>query len=295
MTTYRFIDAEKAHEPVRFLCRVLSVSRAAYYAWKATKTSSERRAQDAALAVHIRAIWKRARETYGSPRVTVELKAEGHDVGRRRVARLMREHGLKGTPNKRFRGSTTDSKHAAPVAPNLLERDFHTDEPNVVWVGDITYLPTRAGWVYLAILLDLFSRKVVGWELATHMRDDLCLEALRRAVATRSPSPGLIHHTDRGSQYTSSDYQKALTDISAKPSMSRKGDCWDNACAESFFGTLEQELGGKANWADETEARAAVSDYIHKFYNPVRRHGTLGHVSPVDFEEQYRVHQNMAA
>jgi putative transposase len=295
VTAYRFIDAEKANEPVRLLCRMLGVSRAAFYAWKAGTTWSRGRVRDAALAVHIRAIWKRARETYGSPRVTVELKSEGHVVGRRRVARVMQEHGLKGTPSKRFRGSTTDSKHTALVAPNLLERDFTANEPNRVWVGDITYLPTRAGWVYLAVLLDLFSRKVVGWELASHMRDDLCLGALRRAIATRSPAPGLIHHTDRGSQYASSDYQRALSDIAAMPSMSRKGDCWDNACAESFFGTLEQELGGKADWADEAEARAAVGAYIHKFYNPVRRHRTLGQVSPVAFEEQYRVHQTKAA
>lgn len=294
MTLYRFIDAEKARHPVRFLCRVLGVSRAAFYAWKAGHTA-RRRSRDAAVLVHLKAAWRRGREKYGSPRVTAELKAEGHAVGRRRVARLMRENGLKGAPQKRFRGTTTNSKHDEPVAPNLLERQFTADAPNRVWVGDITYLPTRRGWVYLAVLLDLFSRKVVGWSLASHMRDDLCLDALHRAVAVREPPPGLVHHSDRGSQYASLDYQKALSEFGAVPSMSRKGDCWDNACAESFFGTLEQELAGDADWADEAEARAAVGDFIHKFYNSVRRHSTLDYISPVAFEEEHRVHQAIAA
>ena len=295
MTMYRFIDAERAEHPVRFLCGLLDVSRAAFYAWKRGSTGANRRARDGALLVHIKAAWRRGRENYGSPRVTAELKAHGHVVGRRRIARLMKEHGLTGAPQKRFRGSTTDSKHDAPVAPNLLERQFTAEEPNRAWVGDITYLPTRKGWVYLAVLLDLFSRKVVGWSLATHMRDDLCLDALRRAAAVREPAPGLVHHTDRGSQYASCDYRKALSTLGAVQSMSRKGDCWDNACAESFFGTLEQELAGKADWADEAEARAAVADYIHRFYNSVRRHSTLNDISPVAFEEHHRAQQSMAA
>ena len=294
MTTYRFIDAERANESVRHLCQVLGVSRAAFYEWKSER-EPKRKSRDQSLVVHIKAAWRRGRKNYGSPRVTRELKAEGHAIGRRRVARLMREHGLKGAPNKRFRGSTTDSKHLAPVAPIIVNREFVVRKPDCLWVGDITYLPTRSGWVYLAVLIDLFSRKVVGWSLASHMRDELCLEALSRAVAARNPARGLVHHTDRGSQYASNDYRKALSDLGAVQSMSRKGDCWDNACAESFFGTLKQELGGDVIWADETEARAAIGDYIHHFYNPVRRHSTLDYSSPVAYEHQYRLNQAEAA
>ena len=277
------------------LCRVLEVSRAAFYAWKAGQTGAGRQKRDALLVVHLKALHRQNRELYGSPRMIVALKEEGHGVGRRRVARLMREHDLKGTPVPRFRGSTADSKHTQPVAPNLLERHFTAEAPNAVWVGDITYLPTRKGWCYLAVLIDLFSRKIVGWALDTHLRADLCLAALRQAVALRNPGPGLIHHTDRGSQYASHDYRKALAQIGARPSMSRKGDCCDNACAESFFGTLEQELGARANWADPDAARRAVGEYLHHFYNPIRLHSTLGYQSPSRFEELYRKQNHQAA
>jgi transposase InsO family protein len=217
--------------------------------------------------------------------MTVELAAEGYGVGRTRVRRLMRELDLQGTPKRRFRGTTTDSDHADRVADNLLDRKFQATAPNKAWVGDITYLPTREGWVYLAVLLDLFSRKVVGWALRSHMRTELCLAALRQAITTRNPAPGLLHHTDRGSQYTSDDYQSALAAVGAIPSMSRKGNCWDNAVAESFFGTMEQELVGREGpWNDEQAARRAVGRYIHRFYNHPRRHSTIGNVSPVDYE-----------
>ena len=210
-------------------------------------------------------------------------------MGHERVARLMREHGLSGTPKRRFRPTTTTTNPAARVAANILNRQFTATRPNQAWVGDITYLRTRSGWVYLAVLLDLFSRKVVGWSLQKHMQTELCLQALQQAVATRQPGTGLLHHTDRGSQYTSDDYGKNLEAIGAIPSMSRKGNCWDNAVAESFFGTLEQEeVRQGADWADEDAARAAVSDYIHGFYNQRRRHSTLGQLSPVDFEAAHR-------
>ena len=288
MTAYRFIDAEKTFWPIRVMCRALHVARSAYYDWRRDKTT-DRAAADAALKVHIKAVHRRSRGTYGVPRVTAELQAEGHDVGRTRVARLMRELGLQGTPKRRFRGTTTDSDHDDRVAANLLDRKFETTSPNQAWVGDITYLRTREGWVYLAVLLDLFSRKVVGWSLRGHMRTELCLEALAQAVTTRAPRAGLLHHTDRGSQYTSDEYQKALKAISARPSMSRKGNCWDNAVAESFFGTLEQELVLQAAvWDDEAAVRAAVGDYIHGFYNQHRRHSTLGQLSPVQFEAAHR-------
>ena len=289
MSAYRFIDAEKAYTPVRLLCRVLEVSRSAYYAWTQAEPSS-RSVDDATLLVHIKGIHRRSRGTYGSPRVLAELKAEGHDVGKRRVARLMAENGLQGTPKRKFKGTTTDSDHGDQIADNLLNRNFQVDKPNVAWVGDITYLQTAAGWVYLAVLIDLFSRKVVGWSLATHMRTELCLAALNQALGTRQPPDGLIHHTDRGSQYASGAYQTVLESAGAVPSMSRKGNCWDNAVSESFFGTLEQELVRQLEqpWATEEDARRDLSSYIHGWFNPSRRHSTIAYQSPVDFEEDYR-------
>ena len=296
MTAYQFIDAERATWPVRVMCRALRVARSAYYDWKQGKTSP-RTADDAALAVHIKVIHRTSRGTYGVPRVLAELRAEGHLVGKDRVGRLMREQGLTGTPKRRYRPTTTDSDHDDRVAENLLDRKFDTSAPNQAWVGDITYLATKAGWVYLVVLLDLFSRKVVGWALQPHMQTALCLQALRQAVATRRPGPGLVHHSDRGSQYTSDDYQAALEAIDAIPSMSRKGNCWDNAVAESFFGTLEQELVLQQEelWPDEAAARAAVGEYIHDFYNQRRRHSTLGQLSPVQFEVAHRLVEAAAA
>lgn len=286
MTRYRFIHAEEATWSVRLMCRVLGVARSAYYDWLRAEPGRRER-DDAALTVHIKAIHRRSRGTYGSPRIHAELRSEGHRVSRKRVARLMKQCDLTGTPKRRFRGATTDSDHSDAIAPNLLERDFHAERPNTAWVGDITYLATAKGWVYLAVLLDLHSRKVVGWALDEHMRTELCLEALSRAIAVRQPARGLIHHTDRGSQYASDAYRSALKTIGAVASMSRKGDCWDNAVSESFFGTLEQELVGQSEmWADAKAARAAVSSYIHEFYNPVRRHSKLDYDSPNDFERR---------
>ena len=288
MSVYQFVHAEKATWSVRALCAALRIARSAYYGWR-EGTRCARATADAALSVHVKAIHRRSRGTYGVPRMLVELRGEGHRVGHGRVARLMREQGLAGTPKRRFRPMTTDSNHKDRVAENLLDRQFTLAGPNRAWVGDITYLRTRGGWVYLAVLLDLFSRKVVGWSLQAHMQTELCLQALRQAVTLRQPGPGLLHHTDRGSQYTSDDYQKELKALGATPSMSRKGNCWDNAVAESFFGTLEQEVVKQQDeWADEEAARAAVSDYIHGFYNQRRRHSTLGQVSPVEFEAAHR-------
>jgi len=293
VSTYRFILSEKAHHPVRVLCRVLRVSRSSYYAWVAGSTHISR--ADHELLAHVRAIHRHHKGRYGAPRVTLELRAQGFTVGRRRVARLMRANGLAGRPRRRFRGSTTDSKHQQPVAPNLLERDFRADSPNRVLVGDITYLPVQGGWVYLAVLIDLFSRKVVGWAMNDNMETSLCLEALRQATATRQGLQGAIHHTDRGSQYASCDYRKALKSAGMVQSMSRKGDCWDNAVAESFFGTLEQELVDGQVWRDLPQAKKAVGNYIHGYFNAKRRHSTIGGVSPVDFEEQHRATQKVAA
>jgi len=293
VTTYRFIRSEEAHHTVRTLCRVLRVSRSSFYAWRAGRTHVGR--GDAALVVHIRAIHRRHNGRYGSPRITQELQAQGFAVGRRRVARLMRDQGLAGRPRRRFRGSTTDSEHDQSIAPNLLERDFTAQRPNQVVVGDITYLPVRGGWVYLAVLIDLFSRKVVGWAMEEHMETSLCLEALRQVTATRGNLAGAMHHTDRGSQYASAAYRKALEEAGMVQSMSRKGDCWDNAVAESFFGTLEQELVDGEVYRDLRTARKAVGTYIHGYYNADRRHSTMGGVSPIDFEEQHRATRAVAA
>ena len=290
MGRYRFIAAEKAIWSVRRMCSALRVSRAGFYAW-ASDTPRVYDRENTKLGVHIRAIHRRSRETYGAPRITRELREEGWTVSRKRVARLMRCAGIAGIPKKRFRGSTTDSAHDLRIAPNLLDRRFDVDLPNRVWVGDITYLPTDAGWAYLAVLIDLHSHKVVGWALDDHMRTSLVQEALNMAVRLREPLPGLVHHSDRGVLYASRSYQASLTELDATPSMSRKGNCWDNAVAESFFGTLEQELVKRKRWKDPAAAREAIADYIHAFYNTERRHSTLGDVSPATFEAAFSERQ----
>jgi transposase InsO family protein len=284
--TYRFIRSEEANHAVRLMCRVLQVARSCYYAWRSGQT--HRGAASAAMVVHIRAIHRRHRGRYGAPRITAELRAHGFVVNRKRVARLMREQDLAGRPRRVFRGTTTDSDHQRPTSPNLLDQDFAVDAPNRALVGDITYLPTRTGWIYLAVLIDLFSRKIVGWAIDDHMETSLCLAALRQAVATRGPLQGAIHHTDRGSQYASKAYRSAVEHDGMRQSMSRKGNCWDNAVAESFFGTLEQELVPAEPWHDLAHAKKAVGHYIHHYYNQIRRHSTLAYQSPVEFETQYQ-------
>ena len=264
------------------MCRVLRVSRSSFYEWLRGRTW--RPDKDAGTLAHIKAAHQASRGTYGSPRVVAELRAQGMKIGRRRVARLMSESGLSGTPKRRFKGTTTDSAHGLKVAPNLLDRQFTVASPNAVWVGDITYLPVADGWVYLAVLIDLYSRKVVGWSMADNMETELCLAALRQAVTTRRGAQGTMHHSDRGSQYASRAYTTALSDFGMVQSMSRKGNCWDNAVAESFFGTLEQELIKGRVWTDLAAAQDAVGDYIHRFYNQERRHSNNGHLSPVEFE-----------
>lgn len=286
MRTYGFIRAEEANHSIRTMCRVLGVSRSAYYEWREGETHQARKGE-IELAVRVKAVFRRHRGRYGAPRVTEQLRREGLPVNRKRVARVMREHELAGCPRRVFRGGTTDSNHSDPVAPNLLERNFTVDAPNKALVGDITYLPTHAGWVYLAVLIDLFSRKVVGWAMSDTIHASLCLTALTRVVATRGDLRGAIHHTDRGSQYASRAYRSAVAEAGMRQSMSRKGDCWDNAVAESFFGTLEQELVSEASWRDMSEARRDISAYIHNYYNCERLHSTLGYFTPQAFEAKY--------
>jgi putative transposase len=279
---FRFIEAEKAHYPIRLLCRCLAVSRSGYYAWR-TRAPSARAQRDARLRVEIAASHSASRRTYGSPRILRDLREDGHRVSRKRVARLMRELGLAGRRKRRFR-VTTDSQHGLPVAPNVLMRDFEVAAPNTAWVTDITYLATQEGWLYLAVILDLFSRRVVGYAMSERIDRALVLEALGQALVHRPEARDLIHHSDRGSQYASHDYRDALDRAGITCSMSRRGDCWDNAVVESFFGTLKMELLYELPLQTRSATRRAVADYIEAFYNVRRRHSSLDYRSPVEFE-----------
>jgi transposase InsO family protein len=242
--------------------------------------------EDATLVAEIRAAHKTGRESYGSPRVHRELRAKGRRIGKKRVERLMRQEGIAARRKRRFR-RTTDSNHPHPIAPNVLARNFHVELPNSAWVTDVTYVWTHEGWLYLAAILDLFSRRVVGWAASANNDRTLAISALDRAVATRAPAPGMIHHSDRGSVYASSGYGDALTKIGAVKSMSRKGDCWDNAVAESFFATIKGEMIDHADYLTRGAAIASIADYIDDFYNPCRRHSALDYVSPIEFELKF--------
>lgn len=279
---YRFVHDHSGQYPVRLMCRALKVSPSAYYAWR-RRPESRRVREDRRLLVEIRAIHQAKREVYGSPRIHAELKARGIRHGEKRVARLMRENGIRAKQKKKFK-ATTDSKHSHPVAPNLLKRDFEAFAPNEKWVADITYIPTREGFLYLAAILDLYSRIVVGWSMAGRMSRRLVLDALDMATGRRRPGPGLIHHSDRGSQYACGDYQKALFDHGMIGSMSRKGDCWDNAPMESFFHTLKTELAHHQDYQTRMQAKADIFEYIEAFYNRGRRHSCLGYLTPTEFE-----------
>ena len=282
---FAFIAAEKASASVAVLCKVLDVSRSGFYAWD-ERGRSTRASEDAKLTVHILAAFKVGRGAYGSPRVHDELKAAGIAVSRKRVARIMRDLGLEGRRKRRFK-ATTDSKHTMPVAENILDRKFEVDAPDVAWVTDITYVWTAEGWLYLAAILDLFSRRVVGLAMSERIDRALVLEALRNAVGRRLPNAGLMHHSDRGSQYASGDYQAALDELGVVCSMSRKGNCWDNAVAESFFATLKTECVYTRRFATRAEAREAIFEFIEVFYNGTRRHSTLGYLSPMEFEMKF--------
>jgi putative transposase len=279
---FAFIAAKEVAFPIATMCRMLNVSRSGYYAWKA-RPEPRKKADDTQLAVEIAGAHKRSRGIYGSPRIHRDLKARGMRVGKKRVERLMRANGLQGRSKRRF-CRTTDSKHALPIAPNVLERCFKTDAPNRVWVGDVTYIPTGNGWLYLAVLLDLFSRRVVGWATSAVNDRALALATLDRALEYRRPPPGLLHHTDRGSPYASDAYRSALAQRGIIASMSRTGDCYDNAVAESFFATLKAEHIDHEDFPSREVARASIADYIEGFYNTVRRHSSIGYVSPIEFE-----------
>jgi putative transposase len=279
---FAFIDAKKAQYPVSALCSVLKVQRSGYYAWLG-REEPVRAMEDRQLTVQIRAIFAESKTRYGSPRVHRELRKRGTHVCRHRVARLMREQELQARPRRRF-VRTTDSKHSLPTPPNVLDRDFTTTAPNRAWVGDVTYLRTLEGWLYLAVLLDLYSRRVVGWAMSEHNDEALTLSALQMALDQRQPKPGLIHHTDRGTTYASGTYQDVLSQHAIVCSMSRKGNCWDNAVAESFFSTLDFECGTQLSFSSRAVARREVTKYILTFYNPTRLHSSLGYRSPMEYE-----------
>ena len=282
---FRFIRQHQNSFPVGLMCKVLGVSRSGFYAWQ-KRPESKRKRQDHSLKARIRRVHKESRSTYGSPRIHRELCDQGESCGRHRVARLMREDGLKAKVKKRYK-ATTDSKHNLPVAPNLLQRNFDPVAPDQVWASDITYIWTAEGWLYLAVVLDLFSRSVVGWSMSRRIDRHLVMNALTMAIKRRSPACGLIHHSDRGVQYASDDFQALLAKHGIRCSMSRKGDCWDNAAVESFFGTLKQEEVFHCHYFSRQQARQSLFDYIEFFYNRRRRHSTLGYVSPARFEEQF--------
>ena len=286
MTVFRFVEREKAHLPVQAMCRVLGVSPSGYYAWR-SRGPSARSVADAALASQVRATHARGRGTYGAPRVHAELRAQGTRVGRKRVARLMAADGLAGISRRRS-VRTTVRDRTATLAPDLVERDFTAPGPDRLWVADITYLPTRSGFCYLAAVTDVWSRRVVGWSIAGHLRTELVTAALDTAVARRRPGAGLVHHSDHGTQYTSLAFGRRLREAGIAASMGSVGDCYDNAMAESFFASLEVELIDRSDWATLAEARAAVFEYIEVFYNRIRRHSGIGQRSPEEFEERYR-------
>lgn len=282
MSPYELVESEKTAFPVGALCEAVGVSRSAYYAWRSSGPSARELANERILA-EIRAIHVENEARYGSPRVVDELRERGHEVGKHRVARLMRENGIFARMRRRFR-HTTDSKHKLPVAPNLLEQNFTATAPNQAWVGDITYIWTAEGWSYLAVLLDLYSRRVVGWALRKSLSRELAVSALQHAVTCRRPPAGLVHHTDRGSQYASQEYRNLLAAHGVRCSMSAAGNCYDNAVAESFFATLKKELVHGCAFETRSEAYDAISDYIENYYNAKRRHSAAGNQSPINFE-----------
>jgi putative transposase len=281
--TYRFIDEHRERWPVAVMCDTLSVSTAGYYAWRDRPTSTRQQRQEA-LTTQIRVIHAEVKARYGSPRIHAELVARRHGCCVNTVARLMRQAGIAAKTTRKFR-HTTDSNHNLPVAENRLERQFDPGNPNEAWTADITYVPTREGWLYLAIVEDLYSRMVVGWSMAARMTSRLVVDALAMAVQRRLPGEELLAHSDRGSQYASEHYQRLLSTHRITCSMSRRANCWDNAPMESFFASLKKELVHHEDYQTRAEAMASIFEYIEVFYNRQRRHSTLGFISPTEYEQ----------
>jgi transposase InsO family protein len=280
---FSFIEQHREAWPVAVMCNTLGVSPAGFYAWLQRPMSAQQQRRDS-LLVEIRAVHAEVKQRYGSPRIYKELQAKGVECCVNTVAKLMHDNDIRSKTARKFR-NTTDSNHSLPVADNILDRQFNPSGPNEKWVGDITYIPTREGWLYLAVIEDLYSRKVVGWSLADHMESRLVVDALEMAVARRLPGEGLLAHTDRGSQYASVHYQRLLEKHGIECSMSGVGQCWDNAPMESFFASLKKELIHHEDYQTRAEARASIIEYIEMFYNNRRLHSSLGYVSPAAYEQ----------
>ena len=276
--------AEKAHFPIVFMCRMLLVSRAGYYAWR-SRGESARRLAKRKLATNVQVIFDQSRGCYGSPRVHEQTRKLGLTAGHNQVARAMRKMGIQARALRRF-VRTTDSGHEHPTSPNLLQRDFTATAPNQKWASDITYIPTAQGWLYLAVVVDLFSRRIVGWSMSSRIDLKLAMAALTMALEERRPRTGLIHHSDRGSQYAAHEYREALSAAGALSSMSRRGDCWDNAVVESFFSTLKTELVHRKIYLRHADARAEIFEYLEIFYNRRRIHSTLDYCTPQEYEDK---------
>lgn len=283
---YVFVRDHRRQFPVNAMCRVLEAPRSGFYAWLSSP-ESERVRTDRRLLVKIKELHQQSDRTYGSPRITEALRTDEMPVNHKRVERLMAEHGIRSVHRRKYR-VTTDSSHTAPVAPNLLERHFEAAAPNQKWVADITYLWTEEGWLYLAAVMDLYSRRIVGYSMGPRLKPELVLEALDMALRRRRPGPGLLHHSDRGSQYAAKVYRQALARWGLVCSMSRKGDCFDNAVMESFFKTMKVERVYQRRYVTREQARRDVPQWIEGFYNSWRLHSALGHVSPAEFEKKAR-------
>jgi len=284
MKRFAFINTWKKAYPIERLCKVLSVTSRGFRAW-CTRPISRRQREDMVLLAHIREQFTISRKTYGRPRMVDELRDMGFTVGHRRVGRLMRDNDIKAVRTRKYK-PTTNSKHGYAIAPNLLDRDFTATQPNQKWAVDISYIWTSEGWLYLAVVMDLHSRRIIGWAVSNRMKRDLAIKALQMAITLRKPPKGCIHHSDRGSQYCSRDYQKLLKTHSFQVSMSGKGNCYDNAVVETFFKTLKAELVWRNTWQTRKRLHQALFRYINGFYNPKRRHSTLGGLSPMAFERQ---------
>jgi putative transposase len=280
---FRFIRGHADRFSIERMCQVLSVSRSGYYAWL-RRSESRRSQKNRRLLIDIKAVYRASRQNYGSPRVYEALRAQGILCSVNRVARLMRVEGIRAKRRRRFRPRTTDSTHVHPVAANLLDRKFQVDGADRVWMADITYIATQEGWLYLAVIIDLYSRFVVGWSMSARITSQLTIDALTMALQRRRPGPALVHHSDRGSQYASGDYRIVLQKHKIISSMSRKGNCYDHAPVESFFGTLKTELVHHRRYRSRAEAKADIFDYLEIFYNRQRLHSSLGYKSPAAFE-----------
>ena len=284
---YLFIQEHRSIFRVEKMCRVFAIARSGYYAWR-RREKSIRQKENELLLHTIKKVYLLNRQVYGSPRITEELKAQGFRCGKNRIARLMRRNNVKAKTVKRYR-ITTKSNHRLPVAPNIVNRDFTAPAADRLWVSDISYIATREGWLYLAVILDVFSRHVVGWAMSERLYDDLTVDALRQALVRRRPIPGLIFHSDRGSQYASGRFRQWLKSYKIRQSMSGTGNCYDNALAESFFHTLKTELTQFERYETRIDARRSIFEYIEAFYNRVRRHSALNYKSPLEYERMAMV------